>query len=1115
MVQKRPCINYYVYRAMASSAGMAHPPVGATLSFDDTKHHLPDQLALGDDDGEDDNDLMNGQEGWVTWLCGAGSSLWPIIRREIVVLLTAVLLVILAAILSANAICPPSRCVFLHESISHWLAYVAYACVISIPGRIGDKAFFSFMAALGQMLTLSILNPIFFYVSAFEGAISRLWFLGMTWSLSDEFLDLRDSDAEVFDRIMQSLLMYQLLSIARQLALRVTMRTVLIGSFEQRIQDVLFQNLVLLTIGQKHEVDPATGRLVPVRRDVPLRELLRMYRTSDFRRKLDFVSKVRFRMYTKEGEILPLAKKDLVGHFAKVAYKKLVRLPPSVLVEVERKTEQITTIPEAYKGLFSATVQGQGDSLAAGVPLGTSTPYPLQPTPGPHVSSSTGGASGGSGQVSGGGSGSASSRSALVTGAAFPAADGAGDGGGTPWMDSGGATPSDDCYDVSSGSGTGLRGGGGGLARSPSHLHGGGAFPVSSSGSSSGSAANGRERAGTRLGDFFAQAKGAVTSAVDAVTGMQISRSTSSSTSAIGGNSRLRSRGMSAGGIDGSSSSSYLPTRSPNHDASAVGGKGLSASPGSMVAPPARAAVASFGASAPTLGSGASSGETSGRDGASGSSGAASRRALTSMTFSPPDQAQQSSPAPLTSSSEAPGPARPAVPSGASSSSGSVRTSDPWSQQGSVQMSQSETERASAASDVGSPQQPRQQRQQPQSTNFGQRPVTFNLNSELLSSDAGSAMASAVAGGVTGTRPRSASGGTGTSSPSIIAAADGPTTRMIASTSGRRGSLPGDSRSTGTISAFNRMFVHAAAGNSGRNSPAPDGNSGPSAGAPPTHMSSIGVTMGRMLRDQIRGVLQSYVPQEELEELELSRQQQLHPAVGHGVHMHHSHSAAANLDRPHATGTQSGGISGSSSVAAHGSGSGSDGGATALASNNSAVNQHTWGRGSRHPFHFISGGWHGTGSSSIGGGSGGAKGADHPSGSDSGASPPASASAAAGGSSASVPKPPKIYPKLRLAHFAAVIDPASGLDVEKAFGLFDTNADGFVEMPEFIQATESIYSELRSLKASLSGHQTVSTAMQSLLNVVFWLLLGFIVMLIFNVPVVQVYVSRGSNTLVG
>lgn len=96
-----------------------------------------------------------------------------------------------------------------------------------------------------------------------------------------------------------------------------------------------------------------------------------------------------------------------------------------------------------------------------------------------------------------------------------------------------------------------------------------------------------------------------------------------------------------------------------------------------------------------------------------------------------------------------------------------------------------------------------------------------------------------------------------------------------------------------------------------------------------------------------------------------------------------------------------------------------------------------------------------------------------------------------------------------------MIDPASGLDVEKAFGLFDTNADGFVEMPEFIQATESIYSELRSLKASLSGHQTVSTAMQSLLNVVFWLLLGFIVMLIFNVPVVQVYVSRGSNTLVG
>ena len=135
-----------------------------------------------------------------------------------------------------------------------------------------------------------------------------------------------------------------------------------------------------------------------------------------------------------------------------------------------------------------------------------------------------------------------------------------------------------------------------------------------------------------------------------------------------------------------------------------------------------------------------------------------------------------------------------------------------------------------------------------------------------------------------------------------------------------------------------------------------------------------------------------------------------------------------------------------------------------------------------------------------------------------------------------------MYPKLRLAHIAACLvdSVAMGVDPEKAFALFDTNSDGglgqrlpqrgasssvsrprraaasplvsagFVERPEFISAMEGMYSDLRSLKASLNGHQSVSTAMQSVLDVLFWLILGVAVLWIYDVPVVQVYVPLGT-----
>ena len=630
---------------MASSV-VSHLPSGAHLLLggDDIKHHIPDQHAVGDDEGDDDDiKLSDAQEGWVTWLCGAGSSLWPIVRREIMLLILATLIVIVAAIMSSATVCPPQRCTILHEKISHWLFFVAYAIVISIPGRLGDRMFFASVAALGQVVTLSVLLPVFFYVSAFEGAISRLWFLGMTWSLSDNFLALRDSNAVVFDNIMRSMLVYQLLSIARQLALRITMRTVLIGSFEQRIQDVLFQNVVLLLIGQNASVDPATGRLRAVRRDIPLRELLRMFAASDFRRKLDFVSKVRFRMYSKEGEVVPLAKKETVAPYAKMAFKKLAGLPPSVLVEVERKTEQITSsIPDALKGLFSATLQGQGDTLASGVPV--------------------------SGHASGG----------LAAGAGTPY-------NGTPWPDGGGgATP--DAFGasttpldattpvVTSAAGTGLLnksgnnsvavGGGGGLARSP-QLHAG-AFPIGGGPSSSAEGVPRRERAGTRgaLGDLLAQAKDAVASAKEAVTSGikgQLRRGesfrtngsmTSQASESGGGRARDASVASQSAAVAVHVSDPSVAHTQPRQGRSGAEGGGSPVLASQFLSVSARRPLQSISLGAPssaeqqgqgTLGAQAHTlGGTYGGNSSNSSSIASGRpyrssRALTSFTFSPPD----------------------------------------------------------------------------------------------------------------------------------------------------------------------------------------------------------------------------------------------------------------------------------------------------------------------------------------------------------------------------------------------------------------------------------------------------------------------------------------------
>lgn len=116
---------------------------------------------------------------------------------------------------------------------------------------------------------------------------------------------------------------------------------------------------------------------------------------------------------------------------------------------------------------------------------------------------------------------------------------------------------------------------------------------------------------------------------------------------------------------------------------------------------------------------------------------------------------------------------------------------------------------------------------------------------------------------------------------------------------------------------------------------------------------------------------------------------------------------------------------------------------------------------------------------------------------------------AGGAATAVLPtKPPPA--KLRAAHVAACMaDPS---DAQRAFNLLDKNGDGFVERAECVESVMAMFRDFTSLKRALRGNQSVSTAMQFLLDCVFWVVLASAGLWIFDVPVVQVYLPLGKET---
>ena len=253
--------------------------------------------ALYDDEGDnvDDDALMLADEGWVTWLCGSGVKLAHVLKRELSVASVAALLAVVSAIFGASCT-DPARCNFLSAPISQWILFASFSVVVAIPGRVIDRALFSVIQAISQVVTFSFLLPIYFYTLSFEGVLARFWWLLITWDATDRFLSL-GSNQYLLDNVMRTLLVFQLLATLHSLALRVMMRTVLIGSFEGKIDEILFNNLVLLAVAKPHPVG-MDGRLT-LERDTAWRELRRLHLSSDFRLKLDACAKLRFRLYNK------------------------------------------------------------------------------------------------------------------------------------------------------------------------------------------------------------------------------------------------------------------------------------------------------------------------------------------------------------------------------------------------------------------------------------------------------------------------------------------------------------------------------------------------------------------------------------------------------------------------------------------------------------------------------------------------------------------------------------------------------------------------------------------------------------------------------------------------
>lgn len=369
--------------APAASQGAAVGPAssaGHQLPEHAEEHNHHEKMVQGDvfadDMGDDEDDEYEKQQGhiknpYMEALFGFGIRIGPVIRYEVGIALLSLLLALVGFIFrgacTEEAVVRTSCSVF-GTHIGDWLRFIALSLFMSIPGRLLDKFFFALVAYVSEnLLNFSFLDQFFFWVGSLEGAISRFWWIGITWSYADMVTPAATPSGSTppIQDAMRALWVMQALAVLRNVALRLMLRNVLIGSFEQAINDVLFQQAALLSVCNPHHRVDDDGKL-RVDKNPAYREIWRMLSATDVRRKLDFVNKTRFRLYDRAYKLVPIGRKEGTVPFAKLAFKRLVRVPDSALVEVDvRSKEQITA--GLYEPSLAAAAAASAGAGAAGI----------------------------------------------------------------------------------------------------------------------------------------------------------------------------------------------------------------------------------------------------------------------------------------------------------------------------------------------------------------------------------------------------------------------------------------------------------------------------------------------------------------------------------------------------------------------------------------------------------------------------------------------------------------------------------------------------------------------------------------------------------------------------
>ena len=252
-----------------------------------------------------------------TPLFGIGARLAPVVLFESGVLLAAAACACVGAIVSATCVDFGARtiCSVGGTPLGLWLQFVALSAAISVPCRLLDALAFAGLAALaagvvggcsqarrGGLLG-ALLAPAAYWAGAFEGAAARFVWLGLTAIAADAYL----APSTALERALSALAVFQALAVARNVALRLVLRTVLLASFEEAIATALSAQLVLLAVARPRTLDDA-GRVRAAPGDAAYAELLRIVQATSFKRKLDYVASMRFRMYDADGVLVQQTK---------------------------------------------------------------------------------------------------------------------------------------------------------------------------------------------------------------------------------------------------------------------------------------------------------------------------------------------------------------------------------------------------------------------------------------------------------------------------------------------------------------------------------------------------------------------------------------------------------------------------------------------------------------------------------------------------------------------------------------------------------------------------------------------------------------------------------------